>query len=494
MLVLALACSKPSTTTTTAPTSEPAGSDATLAHLDLGAALTPAFDPDRSWYAVRALDLADPIPVEAVPSDPAATVAIRVEHVDGDDVDGLPAKGDHRLVVEVTSADGAVTGTTAVSLLPGDFPEITVDRPGEPSPGWTLLADYDFVAQPAGIGRFLMAVDDAGVPGWWRRTTDPSFDLRATGGGGLSWVGSASGGLAGFAVDGSYEVVAERVPVLVEDFVAVSGDPHEFAVQDDGTCWLVGAAFRTEDLSAWGYGSAVTVLHNVVQHLDPDGGLLSSWSTAGVVDYGALPPAVWGTIAAGGFFEPAHVNSVEVDPADGDLVISMRLPSRVVKVDAADGTLLWSLGGPASDFAFVDDDRENGWQGFSEQHSARMTGPDRLAVFDNGTSALYGRTGPARMAEYALDLDAWTATLVAEHALPGGEPTAAGGSVQRLADGGTLVGWGSLQVAEGGKAPAFTELDADGNVVLELTLAENLWTYRAWKADGDPLTGRFEAN
>ena len=61
-------------------------------------------------------------------------------------------------------------------------------------------------------------------------------------------------------------------------------------------------------------------------------------------------------------------------------------------------------------------------------------------------------------------------------------------AVAAWADGHTVIGWGSLQVGEDGKAPAITELDADGDVVFELTLPDNQWSYRAFAAPGDPRT------
>src|SRR5690349_9533277 len=54
----------------------PPGSDATLAALDVGGLLVPTFDPAIRYYAVPADALADPFPVTATPSDPAAAVEI----------------------------------------------------------------------------------------------------------------------------------------------------------------------------------------------------------------------------------------------------------------------------------------------------------------------------------------------------------------------------------------------------------------------------------
>ena len=483
----------------TTPTS---AASAALARLDLGVPLAPAFDPDRRWYAVRAGDLAAPIPLSYEAIDPRATISVRMEHVDGhgDIVDAASWTGaaDHRLVVTVTAADGGEVRDYVVGMLPDGFPAIETASPGAPSPGWTLLASFDFADQPEAISRTIMAIDAEGVPGWWRTTDAPAFDVRVTEGGALSWIDAAPQ-LVGRVVDAGYATAYERQPVWVEGFDVVGSDPHEFAVDAQGHALLIGTAVRTEDLSAWGGPTSADVIHNVVQELDASGALLFSWSTVGAVDYGALPASVQSTMSRPAGFEPAHVNSVAIDPADGHWVISMRLPSTVVKVARTDdviggrsvaaGEIAWRLGGPASDFAFPDDLRGT-WAGFMGQHCARMTGPDQILLFDNGAVGLEPPSGGARMVEYRLDFDEMNAERIHAYDLPDALPTPAGGSVQRLGDGHTLIGWGSVMGPEGGdKPPAITEVDAAGEAVWTVALEANQWTYRAFKAEGDPLTG-----
>jgi hypothetical protein len=51
------------------------------------------------------------------------------------------------------------------------------------------------------------------------------------------------------------------------------------------------------------------------------------------------------------------------------------------------------------------------------------------------------------------------------------------GSVQRLANGNTLIGWGS------NSNPAVTEVKPDGTKVLEIALPEGSFSYRVFKFD-----------
>jgi hypothetical protein len=195
-------------------------------------------------------------------------------------------------------------------------------------------------------------------------------------------------------------------------------------------------------------------------------------------------------------WEAEHLNSVELDPSDGHVVVSVRYASQVLKIARFDdtiggrfvpaGEIAWRLGGPGSDFTFVGDARGNGWDGFSEQHCARMTGPDTVMVFDNASSYDLGRTGTARFAEYQLDTTSWTATLIASYESATGRASPSLGSVQRTTDGHTIIGWGSLV----GGADV-TELDAAGLVVQELTFADPVHSYRAWRAEGEPMDGTW---
>lgn len=480
---------------------EPASDVATLTSLDLGAPLAPRFDPAVDLYAVRASALPDPISVVAVPTDPGAAVAVTFETIDGADVsvgNPIPRLADHRVVIEVTSADGGATRRYAVGFLPDGFPELTVSRTGTPSSGWYLLSSFTFHERAPGVGNYLMALDERGTPGWWRFSSSATYDLRVGHDDRLTCAGrdTTTGRFSGITFDESYATSVVR-PVTDTPYEYLGVDVHEFDRLADGGSIVLAKIQRTEDLTAYGGAADTAVVHTMVQELDPNGAIRFAWDTTGAVDYATLPDEYLATIADG--WEAAHLNSVELDPADGHLVISLRMPSQVVKVARYDaviagrtvnaGEIAWRLGGVDSDFTFVGDDRIPGWAGFALQHSARMTGPDTIAVFDNAYHYDLGDMGGARFVEYALDTTAWTATKIAEHVLPSGQSSPACGSVQRLPDGSTLIGWGTIDTDP--QVPDLTELDPSGQVVMEITLQGTFASYRAWKAFGDPLTGTW---
>jgi hypothetical protein len=194
--------------------------------------------------------------------------------------------------------------------------------------------------------------------------------------------------------------------------------------------------------------------------------------------------------------EPFHTHAIDADPYDGHWVISLQRVSAVIKVardGPQQGQVLWMHGGPLSDFTLVDDLRPSGWEGPAGQHTVRVVGPDRIAMFDNGLADSTGQDD-MRVVEYQLDLDAMEAHVVHQRVWTGRGNATDGGSVQDLPGGGRLVGFGTLTVGDDdAPIPTPTELDAEGKEGWNLWLPGGQWSYRAWRFQGDPMTGEWSA-
>ena len=163
----------------------------------------------------------------------------------------------------------------------------------------------------------------------------------------------------------------------------------------------------------------------------------------------------WKEFSLDEMFEPPqptgdfdHPNSLGFDK-DDNFIISYRVLGTVVKVDRNTGKVIWRLGGLKSDFTFVNDPEH----GFSAQHDAQILDNGDLLLFDNGWRHNPQQT---RAVEYRLDESAKTATLVwsYDHAPETFAPYT--GSVQRLSDGKTFIGFPNLNtivaLASNGKA------------------------------------------
>lgn len=92
-------------------------------------------------------------------------------------------------------------------------------------------------------------------------------------------------------------------------------------------------------------------------------------------------------------------------------------------------------------------------------------------MFDDQT----GMVGPARAVIYSYDLTAGTATVVWQYL--GTTTSQRMGSFRILSDGSRVIGWGACQNIGRG----FSEVDEDGNVLLNFGFLDGSRTYRAIK-------------
>jgi len=135
----------------------------------------------------------------------------------------------------------------------------------------------------------------------------------------------------------------------------------------------------------------------------------------------------------------------------------------ITKIDRDSGDVIWRLGGPGNQFAFSND------EGFSFQHDIRRQADGHLTLFDNGNQK--GPPPYSRVLEYAIDEGTQTITRTWEYS---GTPALFApymGSMQRLGNGNSVIGWGAI--------PRVTEVKPDGSKALELELGG--LTYRAFR-------------
>jgi len=166
-----------------------------------------------------------------------------------------------------------------------------------------------------------------------------------------------------------------------------------------------------------------------------------------------------------------HGNSIEIDD-DENIFVSNRTMSEIIKFDRQSGELIWRLGGPMNDFTFIDDPLN----GPNRQHDARRLENGNIMIFDNGD----GREPPlTRVAEYVVDEQLMSATLVWEYSHPDGYVSLNQGCAQRLENENTLISWGGVS----GHGSIITEVDYSGNRVLEFEYPATNTSYKVRKSD-----------
>lgn len=186
---------------------------------------------------------------------------------------------------------------------------------------------------------------------------------------------------------------------------------------------------------------------------------------------------------SGSAWDYLHINSI-TKGQDGHYLLSARHTSTIYKINGTDGSIIWRLGGAASDF-------ELGYGvEFGFQHHARYLTEDPysselISLFDNSAhssdpaAASYNSDALSRGIYLRLDHRTKQATLESEFLPPEGPILARSqGSLQTLPNGNVLVNWGS----EG----QITEYTADGTAIYHARFVSNelndsLQNYRAFR-------------
>jgi hypothetical protein len=328
--------------------------------------------------------------------------------------------------------------------------------------GYVLVAPFD--SGPTGTA---LIVDEAGEPVWVHQSPNLIMDFRVQRLGGKPvltwWEGRHVGGF--FA--GQCVIADERYRVLKRLGRANGLVPevHEFLITARDTALISCNNFVQLDLTAYGGPADGTVIEGVVQEIDiATGDVLFEWHS---LDGVAVTETLFAAAEVWDYF---HINSIDLDPSDGNYVVSARNTSAIYKIDHQSRNVVWRLGGSHSDFRLGDG------AAFWFQHDARVLPGGLLSLFDDGAEAPNDvREQASRVLVLALDTATMTAEVASSLPNPTGRAvTYAMGNAQRLAHGGFFVGWGTT--------PQVSELAADGSLLFDATFPDGHVTYRAYRA------------
>lgn len=343
-------------------------------------------------------------------------------------------------------------------------PTITVSTPAHATaPG------YAFVAPFAGTGQHgPLIVDNSGEPVWFRPVTDATiaanFQVQSLAGKPvLTWWQGNEDDVGDFAgdcviVDESYNVVK-----VISVSNGYRTEIHEFLITPQNTAIITMNNFVDADLTAVGGPAESTVIENLFQEVDiATGKVLIEWHSSQHVGYDES------YFPANSVWDYFHLNSVDLD-TDGNFLVSARYTSAVYKVHRKSGEILWRLCGKKSDFEM------GPGATFAFQHDARGHAGGLVSIFDDGAYSPEDAPEPvSRALLLSLDTNAMTCSLVRAMPNPQGQLTIAMGNAQLLADGGFMVGWGTI--------PSLSEFDAKGALRFEGRLPARMLNYRAFRS------------
>lgn len=355
-----------------------------------------------------------------------------------------------------------------------DFPYPIITSSNNPSPGYFFLGNIPASGQGNEYGNYLMVIDNDGQPAAFRKVGDNLDKIP------LNFMQSPSGKL----------VHMEKTPTLSAVFVSdtalgrIDSIPNNnpliiqpyFALLSNGHYLIVHFIRQFIDLSTIieGGNPNILLMSSDVFELDKDKNIVFYWRD---LDYVNITDTYLKDIDPNSKSQALnyiHTNNVYQDD-DGNLLMSNRHFSDIIKINHLSGDIMWRLGGRNNEFEFIDEHEENAPTYFSYQHDIRRNPNGNITLFDNGNQHV---PPYSRAVEYELDEVNKTAKLVWEYVHEDNIYASANGSVHRQPNGNTVISWGEASL-EG--APAITEVTPDKKIALEMYLPENFKSLRSTK-------------
>jgi hypothetical protein len=358
-----------------------------------------------------------------------------------------------------------------------DPPPFTVLTLDNPAPGYLFLDPYS----PG----FINLVDNSGQPVYIKNlgAPIPMWNLRL----------QPNGLMTYFAINKFYSM--DENFRTIDSFQCIGNyitDFHEIVINPNGHVFLMGLDVDTVDLSKYFPGAQknVQAIGNVIQELDENHKVVFQWRT---FDHYIITDIVDTTNILSIFsFETAHLNSISFDSA-GNLIISAHDLDEVTKINKKTGEIMWRFGGKLcknNQFKIIGDTIDGFW-GFSHQHSVVYLPNGNILMYDNGAM----RDTPfSRAVEYKINETEKTATRVWQYRSTPDIYTISMGSVQRLSNGNTIIGWGTND-----SLLLMTEVHPDNTKAMEINNHCSYSVYRypikmASESEYINKTGNFDFN
>jgi len=435
--------------------------------------LVPPFSPDVLAYEVTSLTTLVPVSVTVTGQDVTIGGAPAKDGVPLDLM--VPSLDDATsIAIQAKDAKGAPI-TYTVRTVPSVRARYKVTTLSAPEPGQIFLTPTQAVGGSGGP-TFLYILDETGRLLFYAQTPHPAYDFerRALPNGTVRYTYLMQDGpfdlttfpfepSAAYVLDDHFRPLQTIRLAAAGAHPAHAADIHEFVLLDDDH-WILEAYAPETVTNVPGYASS-NVVSAIVQEVK-GGSVVFDWETTSAPTlYQQSTEGNDFANAGGKYADYNHLNSIDVDPGNGNLVVSLRNDDEVVEVDRATGEIVWTLGGAGDDFGLAAADKS------SHQHHARFLGPNHLVMFDNGNA-----TKTSRIREYQIDPQAHTAQVLSAVTVDT-HYSSAMGSAQKIG-GHYFVGWGLRRLTE----TDVTEIDAaTQKKSFELSFADGYTSYRALK-------------
>ena len=262
-------------------------------------------------------------------------------------------------------------------------------------------------------------------------------------------------------------------------------ESHDFQLLQNGHVLMLGYYTTLADLRAVVSNArpVAEVSGSVIQELDGNRNVIWQWRSWDHFNWSQFSD--WGTASAGGIIPGWCVNAVRLDPVDGNLLVGTA--KEQMKINRQTGDVMWRLGGAFNQFTFAGVSPAEGLRQMAGNDFQRLPNGNYI-LFNNG-NADGSRT--SQVHEYRLDETNKGATHVWQYVPTNNIATTSRGSVQRLANGNTFIGWG---VSTNGPNPDAAEVTSGGRKVFDLSFTNALVnSYRAFRFSFPPGAQRIQA-
>ena len=204
----------------------------------------------------------------------------------------------------------------------------------------------------------------------------------------------------------------------------------------------------------------IGVAAGIIQELDAQHNVVFEWHAK---DHFEISDADIFFDSNTGTAQWTHCNAFALDE-DGNILLSSRDFNEITKINRKDGSIMWRLGGKKNEFTFV-----NCPVPFYGQHNIRKLPNGHFTLFDDGQHTV---SHGARAIEFELDEVKKVFTLVWSYTFDDDMSCNGRGSVQRLADGNTVICYGNPTWSD----ICFVVVNQKGNKLLQVN--GPLGTYR----------------
>jgi hypothetical protein len=444
-------------------------------------ALTPAFAPNIYDYYVRCPADANGVVVSMAASKGAMSALTGPMTSSPAPEQTLSVTVNANQAIVATATAGKQSAEYWVRCLPAAFPTISLQsypQAGTATPGYYLMGTSGH--KPG----YTFVLDGQGVPVWYFETatigTDDVNNL-------------IPGSISFFLTWMTQPLQTHKLNPLATTYATPEGyppDTHELQILPNGD-YLVFTIPTVTGIDLTGIKNIVvpgdaadaTILGCVIVEFDPKTSKpVWTWDALNHFDPAKDSTAATLTNTATGVAVDAfHCNAIDIDPDNGNLLVSARDMDSVFYVELPSGKVLWKMGGDSyskdgATYIPVADP-------FYEQHDARLqgwsqsTGTGQISVFDDESNT--GAPARGLLLDVKTGADGSTPGATVAWQYQAAHNSSSRGSFRINADGSRVIGWGTPNDYLG---RGFTELDSKGNVLLDFFFTDYyIYSYRAIK-------------